>query len=157
MAAIELKDNSREVLAALKAAEAEALEVVGGIWETRAKALAPTKWGAELRNSISHTVQDGVLSVGSEMEIAAYAELGTGKEYDPPPEWLENNVPKGTKALVKQDKAGVDYWLYYDPLKDEFRIGRPQAASPYLRPALENNKAEYKRIMEDALRNAGGT
>ena len=149
---VSLADNSGAVRAALEAAVARALEEVGGQWETYAKGLAPPKWGAELRNSIDHQADGREVLVGSNLEIAAYAELGTGRHYEPPPQWLENNVPKGTHV----DAAGLDHWIYFDPLENRFKIGAPQTASPYLRPAFEEHLQEYETIIREALEDAAG-
>ena len=151
MAEVEITDNSADFLRALEAASLRALEICGQKAESYAKGLAPPKWGSELRNSITHEIIEDVLHVGSNMEIAAYAELGTGKEYQPGPEWLENNVPKGTKV-----PAGIDHWIYFDALEGVFKIGAPQVASPYLRPAIENHLDEYQHVMENELKNAEG-
>ena len=55
-------------------------------------------------------------------------ELGTGKEYQPPPEWMENNAERG---------AGIRNGV------------KPR---PYLRPAVENHRDEYKNIVENELK-----
>lgn len=130
MATVDITDNSAEVRAALEQAKARALEIIGGKIESYAKGLVPVDTGA-LRNSITHAVDGDTVIAGSAISYAPYVELGTGKDYSPPPEWIENNAPRG---------AGI--------------ISRSVKPRPYLRPAVENHIDEYKNVMETELRNA---
>lgn len=130
MASVDITDNSAEVRAALEQAKARALEIIGGKIESYAKGLVPVDTGA-LRNSLTHAVDGDTVLAGSAISYSAYVELGTGKEYSPPPEWMENNAPRG---------AGI--------------ISRSVKPRPYLRPAVENHIDEYKNVMETELRNA---
>lgn len=130
MATVDITDNSAEVRAALEQATARALEIIGGKIESYAKGLVPVDTGA-LRNSITHAVDGDTVIAGSAILYAPYVELGTGKEYSPPPEWMENNAPRG---------AGI--------------ISRSVKPRPYLRPAVENHLDEYKNVIETELKNA---
>jgi len=130
MATVDITDNSAEVRAALEQATARALEIIGGKIESYAKGLVPVDTGA-LRNSITHAVDGDTVIAGSAISYAPYVELGTGKEYSPPPEWMENNAPRG---------AGI--------------ISRSVKPRPYLRPAVENHLDEYKNVIETELKNA---
>lgn len=134
-------DNTAEFFKALEHANARALEIIGGKMESYAKALCPVDTGA-LRNSITHAAHDGAMLVGSNMEYAPYVELGTGKEYNPPPEWMEAHGKRG---------RGLDKWVYQDA-KGEWHTGYPQKPRPFLRPALENHVDEYKRIVENEMK-----
>lgn len=129
MATVDITDNSAEVRAALEQAKARALEIIGGKIESYAKGLVPVDTGA-LRNSITHAVDGDTVLAGSAISYAPYVELGTGKEYSPPPEWIENNAPRGAGI-----KGGV----------------KPR---PYLRPAVEEHMDEYKSVFETELTNA---
>lgn len=153
------EDNSAEIKKLFAQATDSALETMGQKIETWAKGLCHPmgpgdKYGnqhllpgaPELRNSISHSVQNGVLTVGSEMQIAPYVELGTGKEYQPPPEWLEYH------GNDKHSKAGVDWWIFYDPNDKVFKIGKPIKAQPYLRPAFMDHVEELKAVVEGELK-----
>ena len=130
MATVDITDNSAEVRAALEQAKARALEIIGGKIESYAKGLVPVDTGA-LRNSITHAVDGDTVIAGSAISYAPYVELGTGKDYSPPPEWMENNAPRG---------AGI--------------ISRSVKPRPYLRPAVENHLDEYKNVIETELKNA---
>lgn len=130
MTSVDITDNSAEVKAALERAKARALEIIGGKIESYAKGLVPVDTGA-LRNSITHAVDGDTVIAGSAILYAPYVELGTGKDYSPPPEWMENNAPRG---------AGI--------------ISRSVKPRPYLRPAVENHLDEYKNVIETELKNA---
>lgn len=130
MATVDITDNSAEVKAALERAKEKALTIIGGKIEKYAKGIVPTDTGA-LKNSITHAVDGDTVIAGSAILYAPYVELGTGKEYSPPPEWMENNAPRG---------AGI--------------ISRSVKPRPYLRPAVENHLDEYKNVIENELKNA---
>ena len=132
-------DNSGEFLAELERAKKKALETMGLKAEGYAKKLCPV--GTEestgikgyrdgtLRNSITHRVNGDVLEVGSNVEYAPYVELGTGPHFVPPPEWerFESEKGKGVgKAYVKP--------------------------RPYIRPAIEDHRDEYKQIAEREMK-----
>ena len=147
-----ITDNSDQVKTLLVNACNAAAEVIGGMAESYVKGLIahPRDLAPELRNSYTHQVENGVLTVGSNLEVAPYVELGTGKFYNPPPEWLENHA----KPKHGYGQAGIDSWIYYDPLEQVFKVGTPQEARPHLRPAMTEHTEEYKRVVEDQLKNA---
>ena len=82
-------DNVHEVLSALKQAVENALEDIGGTAETYAKMKCPVGTpestgikgyiGGTLRNSIDHEVEDNTVYIGTNVEYAAYVEMGTSK------------------------------------------------------------------------------
>lgn len=150
MASVELTDNSGAVLDALEKAKAQVLEIWGGKIESYAKAniVSPARLAPELRNSITHRVEGDAVRVGSNQEVSAYIELGTGRHYEPPPEWLEN-AAKGGKG-----QAGLESWIYFDPVEHKFKIGTPQEARPFLRPAVNDHTDELKKIAEDTMKDA---
>ena len=159
---VEFIDNSEEIKRLLAGATERAAEAVGMNIESAAKRLCsplgpmgnPMRDGTELRNSITHTVEsdaDGpLLMVGSNMQIAPYIELGTGKEYNPPPEWIEYN------GNDKHSVGGLDEWFYYDELERVFKIGKPIPAQPYLRPAFMDHVEDIKATIQEYLENAEG-
>ena len=69
------KDNTDEVLAALKRAKKRGLEAVGLAAEGHAKKITPVDTG-RLRNSIAHAVDDEAAYIGTTVEYAPYVELG---------------------------------------------------------------------------------
>lgn len=90
-------DNSDEILRALGEACERGLERCGKKAVEYAKDLCPVDTG-NLRNSITHTVEDGKKAiVGTPTKYAIYQELGTGK-------YAVNGDGKPTKY---QDAQGI--------------------------------------------------
>lgn len=150
-----MTDNTGEALSALNGATARALEIIGGKIESYAKGLvAPrgpkggtmnTDVTAQLRNSITHRVDGDTLTVGSNLDMAAYVELGTGNKYEPSADWIETTVKKGPHS-------GLASWLFYDEDEGKVRVGLPMSPTPFLRPAVENHIDEYKQVMEAEMK-----
>lgn len=69
------KDNTDEVLSALKNAKKRGLEAIGLTAEGYAKKDTPVDTG-RLRNSISHETDDDAAYIGTNVEYAPYVELG---------------------------------------------------------------------------------
>ena len=136
---VQVIDNSAEALAELERAKERALETIGLKAEGYAKRLCPVGTvestgikgyrGGTLRNSITHTVDGDVLSVGSNVEYAPYVELGTGPHFEPPPDW---------ETFTSKRGSGVGRG-YVKPRR-------------YLQPAIEEHAGEYKTIAENELK-----
>lgn len=73
---VDFKDNSAEFLNAKNQAVAKALEMIGLKAEDYAKMLCPVDTG-RLRNSISHRQEGETEIIGTDVEYAAYVEMGT--------------------------------------------------------------------------------
>ena len=101
------KDNTDEVLAALKRSKKRGLEAIGLTAEGHAKNETPVDTG-RLRNSINHATDDEAAYIGTNVEYAPYVELG---------------------ARGRQGKH-------------------------MLQRAASEHTDEYRRLMEDALKNA---
>ncbi len=70
---------AKDVLSGEKKAKVQALEVIGGMAESYAKAACPVDTG-RLRNSITHQQEsENVEVIGSNVSYAAFVELGTSK------------------------------------------------------------------------------
>ena len=69
------KDNTDEVLAALKMAKKRGLEAIGLTAEGHAKKETPVDTG-RLRNSIAHAVEDDAAFIGTNVEYAVFVEAG---------------------------------------------------------------------------------
>lgn len=125
-------DYSADVLNEFHDAVLRALERCGEQAEGYAKDLVPVDTG-NLRNSISHAVDEDepAVYIGSNVEYAAYVELGTGKYTDGgrPTPW------------VYQDDNGNWHWTAGNP------------AQPFLAPAVKDHAQTYRNIMEDELKN----
>jgi len=129
---IEFTDNSEKILAAMQEAAVRALEKCGLTAEGYAKKLRPVYTG-NLRNSITHTVDEEELAayIGTDVEYAAYVELGTGKYY-----------PGGRPTP----------WVYQDE-KGNWHMTSGQRAQPFLKPAVADHANTYRNIIEDELKN----
>lgn len=127
---ITLEDNSDEVLAAMESACAVALEMCGLVGEGYAKKLCPVDTG-NLRNSITHMVSESEKAayIGTNNEYAVYVECGTGIYY-----------PGGRQTP----------WTYQDENGD-WHLTHGQRAKPYIKPAVADHAAKYKKIIEQTL------
>ena len=125
-------DYSADVLNEFHDAVLRALERCGEQAEGYAKDLAPVDTG-NLRNSISHTVDEDepAAYIGSNVEYAAYVELGTGK-------YTEGGRPT---PWVYRDDEGNYHWTRGNP------------AQPFLKPAVADHAQTYRNIIEDELKN----
>lgn len=127
-------DYSADVLNEFRDAVLRALERCGEQAEGYAKDLAPVDTG-NLRNSISHKVDDGEAAVyiGSNTSYAAYVELGTGK-------YTEGGRPT---PWVYRDDEGKWHWTAGNP------------AQPFLAPAVKDHPQTYRNIIADELKGMG--
>jgi HK97 gp10 family phage protein len=98
--------------------------------ERSAKQKAPKGIG-ELRRSITSKVENGVGIVFTPLEYAPYVEFGTGLFAE---EGGRKDVP----------------WCYQDD-KGEWHTTSGQHPQPYMRPALNENREEIKRILLKGL------
>ena len=135
-----------EVKAALKSQLATAATIIGGKMESNAKLEIsgkvydrPASWYARtgrLRNSITHKTEDeadGVdIIVGTNVEYAPYVELGTG-------------------LLAEKGDGRKTPWTYMGS-DGKFHTTTGAAPRPYLRPAVEDHADEYKRVVEQCLK-----
>jgi HK97 gp10 family phage protein len=126
---MENKWNDKAILAAVRQRVIDKLDVAGKFVEDSAKLLVAVDTG-NLRGSITHKVDEQELScrIGTNVEYAPYLEFGTG-------EFAENGQGR---------KGG---WFFTDADgKTHFTLGnKPQ---PFLRPALLENKAAIKKMLE---------
>ena len=129
---VQFTDNSKEVLEAMQQAAVRALEKCGLTAEGYAKKLCPVDTG-NLRNSITHTVdeEEPAAYVGSNVEYAAYVELGTGK-------YVSGGRPTP--------------WVYQDE-KGNWHYTRGNKAQPFLKPAAADHAGQYRDILESELKN----
>lgn len=129
---VTFNDYSADVLSEFHDAVLRALERCGEQAEGYAKDLAPVDTG-NLRNSISHTVDEDELAVyiGSNVEYATYVELGTGR-------YTEGGRPT---PWVYQDDNGNWHWTQGNP------------AQPFIKPAVSDHAQTYRNIIESDLKN----
>ena len=98
--------------------------------ERSAKQKAP-KDNGELRRSITSKVEDAKGIVFTPLEYAPYVEYGTG--------------------LFAEAGGRMDVpWVYQDD-EGNWHSTSGQKPQPYMRPALEENREEIKRILKEEL------
>ena len=137
-----ITDNSDKVMSAKDTAVKMALEAIGIRAEKYAKALCPVGTvestgkkgyrGGTLRNSITHEVDEDVVTIGSNVEYAPYVELGTGPYFQTPPQWEQFSSTKGSGE-------GTGYV-------------HPR---PFLKPAIEDHLGEFKGLAEHIFKSTG--
>lgn len=128
---VTFRDNSKEVLSAMQEAAAGALELCGLTAEGYAKKLCPVDTG-NLRNSISHTVDEGEMAayIGTNIAYAPYVELGTGR-------YVAGGRPT---PWVYRDERGNWHWTRGNP------------AQPFLVPAVRDHAQTYRSILANELK-----
>ena len=123
---IKFTSYKREVLSHIEENIDRALEICGGTAERHAKENLTRNHSVitnRLRSSINHRkVDKNTEAIGTEVEYAPYVELGHHQEPG-------RYVPAIKKRLVAS-------WV---------------APKPYLRPAIDEHKAEYDKIMNTEL------
>ena len=137
---VTITDNTDKAKDAAQQAIQRALTRIGGKVERYAKALCPVGTeestgikgyiGGTLKNSIMHTEDETTTTVGTNVFYAPYVELGTGPNYTPPPEWMENNAERG---------RGIGKGFVHP--------------RPFLRPAMADHLLLYRQIIENELKN----
>lgn len=98
--------------------------------ERTAKQKAP-KGNGELRRSITSKVEDLKGYVFTPLEYAPYVEYGTG--------------------LFAEEQGRQDVPWHYKDDKGEWHTTSGQPPSPYMRPALDENREEILRIIREGL------
>ena len=151
---IKITDNTDSIIAAVREARGRALEIIGEQAEDNAKENCspvgahgqqfPGDLISNIRNSITHSVSGDRVSVGTNLDIGAFAELGTGNLYEPPEGFLQVGVGPGPHH-------GLDHWWFRD--KDgSWEMGLPIPASPFIQPAISGHMEEYKNIITGELK-----
>lgn len=132
VADVKFNDYSKKVLDALHDQVMKALVECGMKAHSYSVKLVPVDTG-RLKNSIAFKVDPEELAmyIGSNCEYAAYVELGTGKYYPG-----GRDTPWGY-----EDEKGNVHWTRGNPAK------------PYLKPAVANHARQYRRIIEQELKN----
>lgn len=108
----------------------EALQKCCALVEREAKQNAP-KDNGELRRSISSRVEGQEGIVFTPLEYAPYVEFGTG--------------------LFAEEGGRTDTPWHYQDDEGNWHSTSGQKPHPFLRPALENNRAKIKKILKGGL------
>ena len=134
---IQFTDNSKEVSDNIKAALLRGLETCGLVAEGYAKKLAPVDTGL-LRNSITYAIS------GEEAAIDTY-EDNEGKN---------KGFYSGTAPEESSDKTKSVYIGTNVEYASMVEIGTLRAdAQPFLKPAVNDHKSKYLKIIENELKN----
>lgn len=130
---VNLQTNADLFRNALPEQIAQALEAIGMTAERHAKEIITELEAVDtgrLRNSISHARDDNAAYIGTNVEYAAYVELGTG--------------------IYAEEGGRKTPWSYKDE-NGEWHRTSGMKPRPYLRPAALNYVDEYKEIVKTAL------
>lgn len=140
------KNNIDKFRARLPSAIKKTLQEIGESAVEHIKNKVPVDTGA-LRDSYLVDVDERsqLVSVGSPLDYSAYVELGTGPNYEKPPDWVINNAQRG--------HHDIDPWWYMGD-DGEWHQGWFVPARPHLRPAFLDHVDEYKDIFKKNLENA---
>ena len=137
------KDNTDEVLSALEKAKKRGLEAIGLVAEGHAKRKI-TQAGAvdtgRLRNRITYAL------AGEETHVKSYKANKGGKE-------RETYTYDGTAEGKKGSGVYIGTNVEYAP-GIELGTHRSAGAVHFLQDAATNHTDEYKRLMEDSMKNA---
>jgi hypothetical protein len=159
---VQFDDNSGAILAALKAQTERALEEIGQAVEGYAVMKTPVDT-ARLKNSMTHTVQDDTVFVGTNVEYGVYVEYGTGKYasngHGRPGWWVyvadENGGEKRTASGIKKIYTEEEARKIVAILRAKgIDAHATQGIKPnhMLRDAVAEHEEQYKRMMERALK-----
>ena len=134
---IRIEDYSADILAALKEQALLGMQAIGQEAEGFAKdnlTTFPRVDTGRLRNSVSHSVDDGETAVyiGTNVEYAPYVEYGTGKYAD-------------------NGQGRQSPWMYQDA-KGQWHWTSGMKPSHVLRDAAADHVDRYKAILEAALK-----
>ena len=139
---IEYRDNTEEVLSALEAAIKRGNEAIGMTAERHAKkriTIARAVDTGRLRNSITYAL------AGEETHVKSYKANKGGKD-------RETYTYEGTADGKKGSGVYIGTNVEYAPFVENGARGRPPV--DFLQDAAENHSDEYKRLMEDSMKNA---
>ena len=137
---IEYRDNTEEVLSALEAAIKRGNEAIGMTAERHAKKKCPVDTG-RLRNSITYAL------AGEETHVKSYrANKKKGKKERET--YAYEGTADGKKGSGVYIGTNVEYAVFVE------NGARGRTAVHLLQDAATNHFDEYKRLMEDAMKNA---
>ena len=128
---IDITDNTDQFLKELESKKGRILEAIGITAEAYAKMLTPVDSG-RLRSSITHTVKDDDVYIGTNVEYGIWQELGTG--------------------IFASDGTGRKTpWSYYDS-KGKLHYTRGVRPKHMLKRAASEHNSEYQAIIEAILK-----
>ena len=135
---IEYRDHIEEVLSALEAAIKRGNEAIGMTAERHAKKKCPVDTG-RLRNSITYAL------AGEETHVKSYRANKGGKERET---YTYEGTADGEKGSGVYIGTNVEYAVFVE------NGAQGRTAVHFLQDAAANHSDEYKRMMEDSMKNA---
>ena len=135
---IEYRDNTEAVLSALEAAIKRGNEAIGMTAERHAKKKCPVDTG-RLRNSITYAL------AGEETHVKSYRANKGGKE-------RETYTYEGTADGEKGSGVYIGTNVEYSVFVENGAQGR--TAVHFLQDAATGHTDQYKKLMEDSMKNA---
>lgn len=139
---IEYRDNTEEVLSALKAAIKRGNEAIGMAAERHAKkriTIARAVDTGRLRNSITYAL------AGEETHVKSYKANKGGKDRET---YTYDGTADGKKGSGVYIGTNVEYATFVE------NGARGRAPVHFLQDAAANHSDEYKKLMEDSMKNA---
>ena len=139
---IEYRDNTKEVLSALEAAIKRGNEAIGMTAEGRAKKKITAAGAVDtgrLRNSITYAL------AGEEAHVKSYKANKGGKDRET---YTYDGTAEGKKGSGVYIGTNVEYAVFVE------NGAQGRTAVHFLQDAASNHSDEYKRLMEDSMKNA---
>ena len=138
---IEYRDNTEEVLNALEAAIKRGNEAIGMTAERHAKKKCPVDTG-RLRNSITYAL------AGEETHVKSYKANKKKAGEKERKTYTYEGTAEGKKGSGVYIGTNVEYAVFVE------NGSKGRMASHFLQDAAANHSDEYKRMMEDSMKNA---
>ena len=138
---IEYRDNTEEVLSALEAAIKRGNEAIGMTAERHAKKKCPVDTG-RLRNSITYAL------AGEETHVKSYKANKKKAGEKERKTYTYEGTADGKKGSGVYIGTNVEYAVFVE------NGARGRTAVHFLQDAAANHSDEYKRLMEDSMKNA---
>ena len=139
---IEYRDNTEEVLSALKAAIKRGNEAIGMTAEGHAKKKITSAGAVDtgrLRNSITYAL------AGEETHVKSYKANKGGKDRET---YTYDGTAEGKKGSGVYIGTNVEYAVFVE------NGAQGRTAVHFLQDAATGHTDEYKRLMEDSMKNA---
>ena len=139
---IEYRDNTEEVLSALEAAIKRGNEAIGMAAERHAKkriTIARAVDTGRLRNSITYAL------AGEETHVKSYKANKGGKDRET---YTYDGTAEGKKGSGVYIGTNVEYAVFVE------NGAQGRAPVHFFQDAATNHSDEYKKLMEDSMKNA---
>lgn len=137
------KDNTKKVIDSLDKALTKALKKIGMVAETHAKSLCPADTGL-LRNSITFALGGSAPNTVSYLSDSG----ASGGMY-------QGTAPKDSGSEMSVTVGTNVYYAPYVELGHNTVKGTFVNPKPFIRPAVQDHKDEYKKIISQEVKKLG--